>query len=185
MNRNAVSSLFSRGLPARLTAATLALALAGGFGLTAFAQPHGRHGGGMHDSAMMGGPMGGQLGGRGMERMLDGVNATAEQRAQIQRIVEAARKDLQGQREQRRALHEQGMKLFAQPTVDANAVEQLRQQRMAQHDQASRRMTQAMLEVSQVLTPEQRQQLAERRAKRQELMQRHLQERRALEGGQR
>ena len=52
---------------------------------------------------------------------------------------------------------------------------------MQQHDQASRRMMQAMLEVSRVLTPEQRKLLAERMAQRGEMMQRHMQERRAIE----
>ena len=73
------------------------------------------------------------------------------------------------------------MELFRQPTVDANAAEALRQQMLQQHDQASRRMLQAMLDVSRVLTPEQRAQLAQRMQQRREMMQRHEQERRQLE----
>jgi len=73
------------------------------------------------------------------------------------------------------------MTLFAQPTVDARAVEALRQQMVQQHDQSSRRWMQALLDASAVLTPEQRQQLAERMKQRRELMERHRQERRALE----
>ena len=42
-------------------------------------------------------------------------------------------------------------------------------------------MMQAMLEVSRVLTPEQRAQLAERMKQRREMMERHRRERRALE----
>jgi Spy/CpxP family protein refolding chaperone len=43
-------------------------------------------------------------------------------------------------------------------------------------------MTQAMLDASRVLTPQQRQMLAERIARRQEMLERHRQERRALDG---
>ena len=47
---------------------------------------------------------------------------------------------------------------------------------MAQHDQVSRRMTQAMVDISRVLTPEQRakigERMKERAAKMQERMQR-------------
>ena len=73
------------------------------------------------------------------------------------------------------------MTLFAQPTVDARAVEAVRQQMLQQHDQSSRRWMQAMLDASAVLTPEQRAQLAERMKQRRDMMQRHQQERRTLE----
>jgi Spy/CpxP family protein refolding chaperone len=43
-------------------------------------------------------------------------------------------------------------------------------------------MMQAMLDVSRVLTPEQRKQLAERMQQRRSMMERHMNERRALDG---
>jgi Spy/CpxP family protein refolding chaperone len=52
---------------------------------------------------------------------------------------------------------------------------------LARHDSASKRMTQLMLDVSRVLTPQQRQKLAERMAQRRDLMERHQRERRQLE----
>jgi Spy/CpxP family protein refolding chaperone len=122
------------------------------------------------------------MSGRGLDRMLDSVNATAEQRSQIQAIAERTKADMQAQRAAGKATREQMMNLFTQPTVDANAVEAQRAQMMQQHDQASRRITQAMLEVSRVLTPEQRQQLAERAAQRRSMFERHMNERRSLEG---
>ncbi|MEW6708173.1 MAG: Spy/CpxP family protein refolding chaperone [Pseudomonadota bacterium] len=158
----------------RLLFVGLLLAVAGTFALTAFARPHG----GGHGGMFMGGPM---MMGRGLERMLDSVNATDAQRTQIKQIAEAAAADLKAQRESRKALREQGMNLFTQPTVDANAAEALRQQMLAQHDQASKRMLQAMIDISRVLTPEQRQQFAQRMKQRHEMMQRHMQERRQLE----
>ena len=128
-------------------------------------------GGGM---GMMGGP-------RHIERLLDAVNATPEQRAQIQQILKTAQADMSAQREAGRRMHEQGQALFAQPTVDARAVETLRQQMLAQHDLASKRMTQVMLDVSRVLTPEQRKTLADRMAQRRAMMERHQAERGAME----
>ena len=66
--------------------------------------------------------------------------------------------------------------IFTTPNVDANAAESVRQQMLVQHDQASKRTLQAMLEISRVLTPEQRGKIGERikqhEAARQERMQR-------------
>jgi Spy/CpxP family protein refolding chaperone len=167
-----------------MVVAGVVVALAGSLALTAFA--HGGPGGyggpggwSHHGYGAMGGP-GGFIG-RGIERMLDEVNATAEQRSQIKQITQAAAADLRSQREAHVALRDRAMQVFTQPNVDAAAVESLRQQMLAQHDQASKRMTQAMLDVSRVLTPQQRSQLAERMKQRREMMQRHWQERRDLE----
>lgn len=155
-----------------------ALAAAGTVALTAAARP-GPGGPGGH--GMHGGPGMGWFDGRHLERLLDSVDATAEQRTQIKQITQAAMTDLKAQRESGTSLREQGMALFAAPTVDANAVEALRQKMLQQHDQSSRRMSQAMLDVSRVLTPEQRAKLATQLKSRKEMMQRHHQERRQLE----
>lgn len=99
---------------------------------------------------------------RGVDRMLDGVQATDAQRAQVKQIALAAAQDMKAQRAAGRGLFERNMLLFAAPVVDANAAEQMRQQMLSQHDQSSRRMLQAMLEISRVLSPEQRATLAQR-----------------------
>ena len=117
-------------------------------------------GGGAGHGMMLGGPPE-QLG-RRIDHMLDGLNATDAQRAQIKQIVMAAAADLRAQREASKGLRERGMQIFAAPNVDAGAAESVRAQMQAQHDQASRRTLQAMLEVSKVLTPEQRAKLGER-----------------------
>ena len=163
-------SLSSRGL--RRVLIVVSLAVAGTVAMSAWA--HGGFGGGR------GGGMG--MFGHMSERVLDRVNATADQKAQIKRIAEAAMTDLKSQRESHTAMRDEAMKLFAQPTVDANAVEALRQKMLSQHDQASKRISQAMVEASRVLTPEQRQQLADEMAKRGAMMKRHHEERRSLEG---
>ncbi len=164
--------------------ALAALALAGAVAGTAQAAPGGP---GMHGTMMMAqGPMGGPGGHGGMfggmvTRWLDRVNATPEQRTQIEQIMQANAGEMRAQREAGRALREQAMALFAQPTVDANAVEALRQKQLAMHDAASKRMSTAMLEISRVLTPEQRKQMAEYMSQRREMMQRHQRERRGIE----
>lgn len=149
----------------------MAMAIAGTASLTAWAaQPHGHHHGGP-------GGHGGFLHGRGLERMLDSANASEAQRTQIRQIAQAAASDLKAQREAGRSLRERQMQLFTQPTIDANAVESLRQQQLAHHDQVSKRMTQALLDISRVLTPEQRVKIAERMQARRDMMERHHRER--------
>jgi periplasmic protein CpxP/Spy len=173
--------------PARLYLAALSLALAGAFAVSVQAAPGGPGAMGQGAMAMGHGPMGGPGGPGGgmfdgmMTRMLDRVNATPEQRTQIGQIMQNQAADMRSQREAGRALRQQLMAQFAQPTVDANAVEALRQQQLAMHDATSKRMTAAMLEISRVLTPEQRKQMAEHMAQRSEMMQRHQRERRGID----
>ncbi len=142
---------------------------------------HARHGGALHKTGMhMAGMDMGALGlghGRHAEKLLDSVGATAEQKAQIRQIGEAARADVRAQREAGAPLREQARTLMTQPNIDANAVEALRQQMLAQHDQTSKRMSQAMVEMGRVLTPDQRQALAERMNQRQQMMKQRRSER--------
>ena len=146
----------------------------------------GHHGGMGAPMAMMGGPgVGLPMAGPMLERMLDGVAATPEQRSQIRAIAEAAATDLRALHDRGRALRQQGLQLFAQPSVDAAAAEAQRQTMMQHADQVSRRMTQAMLDVARVLTPEQRAQLVERLGQRREMMERHRRERMQLDGAPR
>jgi len=162
---------------ARRSAAALLIALGGAFVAVAQAQTP--------PTPPAGGPMmhghGPHGGGHGFDRMLTRVNASADQRSRIHDIMKSAMTDLRAQRETSRGLRQQQMALFAQPTVNAQAVEALRQQMLQQHDLISRRWTQAMLDVSAVLTPDQRKQMADYMQQRRELMQRQQQERRALE----
>lgn len=160
---------FNRGFAATLATAVVAIAAVVAHG-SALADPMGgghRHGPGPGAGMMGGGPM---MGGAMSERALDAVNATAEQRAQVKQIMDAARADMRAQHEAARPLHDQMRQLFTQPTVDARAAETLRQQLLAQHDRASQRMMQAMLDVSRVLSPEQRAKLAELKAQRRSMM---------------
>ena len=173
--------------PARLVLAALSLSLAGavatvaqaapdGFGMAMSPVARGDHGG-PGDHAVMMGTMFGVM----SARMLGRVNATPEQRTQIQQIVQIQAGEMAVQHEASRALRQQMMTLFAQPTVDANAVEALRQKQLAQHDANSKRMSMVMLEVSRVLTLEQRKQMADYMSQRGAMMQRHQRERQAVD----
>lgn len=150
-----------RGL--RWLVAGTVLAVSATVGLSAWA--HGRGG--------MGGP-GMFMGGHGIEHMLDGLNATEQQRTQIKQIAQQAAADMRAQHDTRRALRDRAMQVFAAPNVDAAAAESVRQEMLSQHDASSRRMLQAMLDVSRVLTPEQRAQLAERMKQRQQRMEERM-----------
>lgn len=160
-------------------AALAGLLLAAGAAVSVQAMPGGHGGHGAYGSAthsVAGGMFGGML-----DRMLDRVDATPQQRTQIQQILQSNRDEMRAQRESSRELRQQAMALFAQPTVDAKALEDLRQKQMAQHDAASKRMTAAMLEISRVLTPEQRKQMTDYMQQRRDMMQRHQRERRGID----
>ena len=153
---------------------TLVLALAGAVAFPALALPPGAGPGGM---AMGGGAMMGGM----LPRLLDRVNATPEQRTQIQQIIERYRGERQSQRQAWQTLQDETMTLFSQPTVDATAVEAQRQKQMAMLDAASQRMTAAMIEISRVLSPEQRKRMADYMGQRREMMQRHYRERQSID----
>lgn len=148
--------------------AVIVLAAGAAAGVAASPRWHG-HGVGDHPMAF-GGAAGMGMPGPGMARMLERLGASAEQRAQIERIAGQAREDMRARAETRRQLHQKMAELFAQPAVDAAAAEALRQQMLAEHDQASQRGLQTMLAISEVLTPEQRAQMAKWRSERAEAM---------------
>ena len=188
------SPTFSTRLPRTVGRVAALVAITGAaFGLTTAAHAQGAMHGASHASAMHGhGDMharharmhGGDGPGMEMrmaERMLDRVQATPEQRAQVRKIMEAARSDLLASREAGRAQREKVAELLARPEIDAAAVEAARQQLMVQHDASSKRMTQALVDAGRVLTPEQREKLSAQAKQRRDMMHRHHQERRALE----
>jgi Spy/CpxP family protein refolding chaperone len=170
----AILTSFPARRPFMLLSFTVLMALGGVVAQNAQAQAgppdHPMGGPGM----MMGGP-------HHLKGMLDGVNATPEQRAQIRQIMQAAHDDLLPQHAAARALHQRSQALLAQPNIDAGAAEAVRQQLSANHDAVSKRMLQALLDASRVLTPEQRKTVADRMAQREAMMERHRAERDALD----
>ena len=141
----------------------LAVAAAAAFSIVDMASAHAgsgpaeRHGSAGFGPAGMGLPFVGP----GLDRVLDTLQATEAQRDQLHRIAEGLQADLKPVAEAARSERGKMMELFAQPTVDAAAVEALRKQILARQDQMSKRVNVAMLEAAKVLTAEQRQQMAE------------------------
>ncbi len=152
------TALISRGIKSVMLGTLLAVA--GTVAISAWAQPsHGEAGGFGGPGLFAGSP---EHALRGIDRLLDAVKANDVQRAQIKEIATAAAVDFKAQHEAGNSLRDQGLQLFSATVVDARAVETLRQQVLAQHDQASKRISQALIEISTVLTPEQRVTLVDR-----------------------
>jgi Spy/CpxP family protein refolding chaperone len=95
-----------------------------------------------------------------LDRLLDEAQVSPTQRAQAHQIFDAADLELTQGRGADRADRAQLARLFAQPTVDAAAIETVRSRIQQRHDTQSRRATQALIDVGLVLTPQQRQVVA-------------------------
>lgn len=100
-----------------------------------------------------------------LERMLKHlyaeVDATEEQKRRLAPIVKDAARDLMPLRGKAREAKQRAVELFSAPTLDQQAIESLRAEQLRLADEASRRLTRALTDVSEVLTPEQRKNLAQ------------------------
>lgn len=144
----------------RITLATLAGGVAAGVGFNALG--HGRwQGRGPIDPADLE---------KRLDRMLRHfyveIDATDAQKQQLEPIVRQAAKDLLPLRESLRAGRREAIALLSQDRVDPAALEALRAKHIGLADEASRRLTRAVAEAAEVLTPEQRKDLAGRFARR-------------------
>jgi len=98
---------------------------------------------------------------RKVEHMLDEIDATDDQREKVHAIVKAAVADLQEARDLKREMRQDLIAAFSNETVDREALEALRQNKLATADRASQRLLAALADAAEVLTPEQRRELAE------------------------
>lgn len=158
-------------------AAGMLLAVSASVALSVWARPGAgeHHGGGMGGPGLfMGSP---EHMDRAVDHMLEGLNATDAQRSRIKQIAQLAAQDLKPQREAGRGLHGKAAAIFTAPSVDPAAAESVRLQMLAQHDQVSRRVLQAMIEISGVLTPEQRAKIGEKMKQRSAKMHERMQQR--------
>jgi Spy/CpxP family protein refolding chaperone len=94
--------------------------------------------------------------------MLADINATEAQQSRIADIVGATMKDMAPLREKHREARRSVMELLAKPNVDRAAIEAIRAQEIQSADAMSKRFVQSLADVAEVLTPEQRAQLAEK-----------------------
>lgn len=104
----------------------------------------------------------GMRGERGVNRMLERLDATPEQKEKITAIMKSAREEMQTMRGGMRSFREDAARLLKADTIDRAAIEKLRAQRIEQADAASKRMTKAFADVAEVLTPKQRAELVGR-----------------------
>jgi protein CpxP len=89
------------------------------------------------------------------------VDATDAQKAQIGPLVKQAVDDLLPLHTQLKAAHDQAMQGLTQATVDRSALEAARVAHLQLADQASKRFVQLVGDVGEVLTPTQRNALAD------------------------
>lgn len=87
---------------------------------------------------------------------LKDVDATAEQKAQITTILQAAAVDVQALAGTHERTHNQIHDIFVADTIDRAKLETVRVEGLSLADQASKRILQALADAAQVLTPEQR-----------------------------
>ena len=92
--------------------------------------------------------------------VLDDVGATTEQKQRVAQIAKEAVQELMPMRVQHKAARGRAVDLFAQPTIDRAAIEQLRVDELQLGEAASKRIAQAIADAAEVLTPEQRVKLA-------------------------
>ena len=147
----------------RTAIATVIAGLASGIGLTAFALGGGH--GGWHRGGFMGAPLDPAMVDERLDRMLTHVyaeiDATDAQKQQLAPIVKGAAQDLLSLRGKMHDAHRQAVELLSRERIDRGALETLRADQLELVEAASKRLTQALADVADVLTPEQRKQLAE------------------------
>jgi periplasmic protein CpxP/Spy len=148
----------------RAAVVTVIAGVATGIGIAAFA--HGGGHGGWHRGGFLGGSLDPATLDQRVDRMLKHlyveIDATDAQKQQLAPIVKAAARDLLPLRTRLRDGRRQAIGLLSQPQIDRAALEALRVDQLMLAEQASKRVTQALADVGDVLTVEQRTQLAER-----------------------
>ena len=98
---------------------------------------------------------------REIDRMLDEVEASDDQRGRVHAIVKAAVADLQEVHELKREGRQALVAALTRDTIDRAELETLRQSKLETVDRMSQRMLTALADAAEVLTPAQRKELAE------------------------
>lgn len=100
------------------------------------------------------------FGGHGIGHVLNEIDVTDEQEDKIFEILDGARGEVRPMFREFRDTREELTELLSAETIDRQAVETLRAERVATLDETSKKMVEAMLNAAEVLTPEQRAELA-------------------------
>jgi periplasmic protein CpxP/Spy len=96
-----------------------------------------------------------------VDRMLNKVDATDEQKEEIDAILDEAFETVDEKRAEHEAKHEEFKALLTAETIDREALEAMRGEALVHFDEGSAMFLDVIVEVSEVLTVEQREQLAE------------------------
>jgi periplasmic protein CpxP/Spy len=99
---------------------------------------------------------------RALKHLYVEIDATDAQKQQLVPIVKDAARELVPLGAKMHEARRQAVELLSQPNIDRAAIETLRANQLKLAEQASQRFIQALADVADVLTPEQRKQLAER-----------------------
>ncbi len=97
---------------------------------------------------------------RMLDRVLDRVDASTEQRQKITRIAERAADDIFAFRDKHMESRKQLSEVLTAQTIDRGKLEALRTEHLQLADGASKRITEALAEAAEVLNPAQRAELA-------------------------
>ena len=143
-------------------AATAIAALAAGIGTRAFAHSGycGWHRGGFMGATSDPAAVDAHLD-HALRHLYVEIDATDAQKQQLAPIVKGAAHDLLPIRAKVHDARRQAIELLSQPNIDRAALETLRADQLKLVEAASQRLTQALSDVADVLTPEQKQRLAE------------------------
>jgi periplasmic protein CpxP/Spy len=93
--------------------------------------------------------------------ILHRIDATEEQRQQVQAIVQAAVQDLLPMRDQHRQYRQALREALTRPTINRDTLGEIRRAELQLAEAASSRLVEAIADGAEVLTPEQRARLAE------------------------
>jgi protein CpxP len=126
-------------------------------GATTFVNAHG--GGWHHRSGPMNAEMIADRVEHGVKYVLSDVDATADQKAQVTAILQAAAKDVHALADQHFAAHKEIHEILSAESIDRVRLESVRESELRLADQASRRILQGIADAAEVLTPQQRAEL--------------------------
>ena len=135
----------------RIVIGTVAVAVAAGAGAYAYASNDG-----WGRDKLMRGFMEYRL-----DQMLTEAGASDDQKDKVKTIVMTTIDDVRPNREARKAMRDEIIKLVEAPTIDRNAIEALRAKQMSQFEERSKAIAKAVADAAEVLTPEQRKKLVE------------------------
>ncbi|MEP3232144.1 MAG: Spy/CpxP family protein refolding chaperone [Hyphomicrobiales bacterium] len=99
---------------------------------------------------------------RMIERLSNELGANDIQREKISTLVMTFTKDVRPLRKQARKIRKDIEVLLLKDNIDRDKVEKLRKERLAEIDRATGKITLAMVEVAEVLSPEQRRKLSDK-----------------------